>query len=262
MDAVVVQKVSKVYTRKTRSKGLAARIVNPYPNVSIPALQEVSLHVRDGEIYGLVGASKAGKTTLLRIIAGMLRPDTGSVKVFGYDSISQFGQVQRLVNPVGLDTGLLDHLTPLENLVYGAKISGIHTHTTCENGQMLLAQLGLGHTMVESVISDLPGLVWKKTALARALMSPVRVLLLDDPLIDFDKVDRMKVGLVLQSCSRTTGRTIILASRNVEDALTVCDRYSIMEAGSLTEPEVVVEPRFKRAKLLRKRKSSETLIDR
>lgn len=236
MEAVVVHKVSKKFLQPNRSGGLPAGVRLPgMVDASMRnfALQEISLQIEAGEVFGFLGPPKAGKTTLLRLLAGMLNPDSGYIEVFGCDSVNQVGSNQNLVNPVGLDTGVLERFSPLENLVFSARLSGSHDTDTCLNARKLLAGLGIDHKMAETAILDLPVSARRKTALVRAMMSPANLLLLDDPLTGLDQDDRMQALLVIKTHNHQTQRTTVLSGQVAEDIQSICDRHIVLDSGCL-----------------------------
>ena len=232
MEAVIVHQVSKRYPISAALPPVG-QMGKKEARLGQPALQEVSLRVEQGEIFGILGDSGAGKTILLRLVAGMLKPDAGYIQVLGFDTLTRFGMVQRLVNPVGLDTGVLERLSPLENLVFSARLAGSHASDTCLNGRLLLAKLGLDLKMIDTALCSLPKSARRKTALARALLSPARVLLLDDPLDGLSLAEQAQALHVLRHHARHEPRTVLLSSRVGEHIRAVCDRYITLDSGRL-----------------------------
>jgi ABC-type multidrug transport system ATPase subunit len=241
MDAVLIHNLSKAFTptpRYSRRAGLlaahhlgAARKDQPAESTS--ALRGISLSIRPGERFGILGAHGAGKTTLLRLVAALLRPDSGRVAVFGMDTVAQANTVRRLVNPLDLDSGLLDRLSPQENLVYAARLSGLQSSATCLDSLTLLVDLGLTAQQAQSPLISLPRSARRKTALARLIQSPARLLLLDNPLANLEIEDRRLAWDVLRRCVQQTGRTLIFATTEPVDVLAVSERAAVLDEGCL-----------------------------
>lgn len=243
MDAVLIHNLTKVYTRTPSRSGRSALLaisrfaMNRPPAVADSpvetALHAISLRVAQGECFGLLGAHGAGKTTLLRLIAAMLQPDSGRLEVFGLDTVAQAGLVRRLVSPLDLNSGLLIRLSPLENLVYAARLTSLQTSDVCLSSRTLLDDLGLDSQQVQTPLTDLPWSARRKTALARLIQSPARLLLLDNPLADLEIEDRKLAWEVLRRCVQQTGRTLIFATTEPVDVLALCQRAAVLDEGCL-----------------------------
>jgi ABC-2 type transport system ATP-binding protein len=107
------------------------------------AVDHVSLNVHEAEIFGVLGPNGSGKSTLIRLIATLLLPDAGSIKVFGQDVVSQPMQVQRMINRVSVEASFFKKLSPMENLLYGARLYGMQGKETRTKVNEILSRLGL-----------------------------------------------------------------------------------------------------------------------
>ena len=116
---------------------------SPAQPQALVAIDHVSFSIRQGEIFGLVGPSGSGKTTLIRLIATLLQPDSGDIRVFGYDMIRQPAKVQRLINRVSVEASFFKQLSPLENLLNGMQPYGLGETETLWQALEILTRLGL-----------------------------------------------------------------------------------------------------------------------
>jgi ABC-2 type transport system ATP-binding protein len=110
---------------------------------SIIAVDRVSFSVREGEIFGILGPNGSGKSTLIRLIATLLLPDGGSISVLGHDVVRQPMQAQKLINRVSVEASFFKKLSPMENLVYGARLYGMDGKQTRLKVVEILSRLGL-----------------------------------------------------------------------------------------------------------------------
>src|SRR3990170_6357190 len=109
----------------------------------VVAVDEVSFDVRRGEIFGVLGPNGSGKSTLIRLIATLLLPDDGEVQVFGHDVVRQPMRVRRLINRVSVEASFFKKLSPMENLLYGARLYGLEWRETRQRVVEILTRLGL-----------------------------------------------------------------------------------------------------------------------
>lgn len=198
---------------------------------ALRALDGIDLAVQPGEIVALLGDSGCGKSTLLRVIAGLERPDRGSVRLDG----AEIGGVPPEARGVGLmfqDYALFPHLTVAENVRFG-----LHAHpraTALALAAARLEQVGLGHR-AESYPATLSGGESQRVALARALAPGPRILLLDEPFSNLDRRTRDRVRADTLGVLRETGTTTILVTHDPEEALGFADRIALMRAGRIAQ---------------------------
>jgi ABC-2 type transport system ATP-binding protein len=199
---------------------------------ALTAVDGVTLDVGDGEIVGLLGHNGAGKTTMIRVINGLLSPDIGQVRVLGVDPTVE-GQVVRRSTGVLTEYPALDEfLTTVENLEVYAAVNGIPRDVANARIGSLLGRLGLAAKRDEPARGLSAGLK-QRVALARALVHDPQVLLLDEPTTNMDPVAARGVRDLIVESARERGRTVLLSTHNLAEAEQLCDRVAIMRFGRL-----------------------------
>jgi ABC-2 type transport system ATP-binding protein len=196
------------------------------------AVDQVTLDVGEGEIVGLLGHNGAGKTTMIRVINGLLSPDAGHVRVLGIDPTKD-GQLVRSATGVLTEYPALDELlTTVENLEVYAAIHALPRALAAERIDGLLDRLGLAEKRDEPARWPSAGLK-QRVALARALVHDPQILLLDEPTTNMDPVAARGVRDLIVESSRERGRTVLLSTHNLAEAEQLCDRVAIMRFGRL-----------------------------
>lgn len=185
-------------------------------------LDDVTLEVGDGEIVALLGASGSGKSTLLRVVAGIVRPDRGTVSIDGRD-VTVVPTHQRGVGMVFQDEQLFPHLDVGANVAFGLRMSGVPKTERRTRADELLSLVGLDGFAGRS-IERLSGGEAKRVALARSLAPEPAVLLLDEPLSGLDHDLQVRLAGELAGVLRSTGTTSIWVTHDLAEAELVADR--------------------------------------
>ena len=196
-------------------------------------LAQLDLHMTDGELVCLLGPSGCGKTTLLRIIAGFISPDAGSVVVAGTD-VTQVSPRGRRMGMVFQAYSLFPNMTALENVKFGPRVAGKPKAEQESRAKKLLELVGLGQHMAKYP-HQLSGGQQQRVALARALAVQPQVLLLDEPLSALDAKVRVQLRDEIRRIQRETGVTTVLVTHDQEEALSISDRVAVMNAGRLLQ---------------------------
>ena len=196
-----------------------------------PAVDGLDLTVRAGEFYALLGPNGAGKTTTLRIVAGLLKPDAGSVSVFGIDSLGDPVAAKRVVAWVSDEPMIYDKLTPLEYLEFVAGLWEIDAETAHAEALELVEWLGLAPHAHERCSGFSKGMR-QKVALAGALVHDPRLLILDEPLtgLDAGAARQVKDGLMERV---RDGVTVIMTTHILEVAERMAERIGVIDKGRL-----------------------------
>ena len=204
-----------------------------------PAVDGLDLTVRAGEFYALVGPNGAGKTTTLRMVVGLLKPDAGSISVFGKDALADALAAKRLMAWVSDEPMIYDKLTPLEYLEFVAGLWGIAAGEAEATARELIDWLGLGPHADERCESFSRGMR-QKVALAGALVHDPRLIILDEPLTGLDAGTARQVKDVLQARVRAGG-TVIMTTHILEVAERMAERIGVLANGRLIAEGTLAE---------------------
>ena len=196
-----------------------------------PVVDHLNLDLRAGELYALVGANGAGKTTTLRMVAGLLQPDEGEIRVFGVDALAEPRAAKQMIAWAPDEPMLYDRLTPLEYLEFVAGLWGVEAKLAQARAEELLRWLGLWEDRGQRCEGFSRGMR-QKTALAAALIHDPRLLILDEPLTGLDAAVARQVKDLLQDRVRAGG-TVILTTHILEVAERLADRIGIIDHGRL-----------------------------
>ena len=189
----------------------------------VHALSDVSFDLAEGRLLTLLGPSGCGKTTLLNILAGFLVPTSGSVTLGG-DPLSGPGQERGMVFQQG---ALFEWLSVEKNIAFGPRMNRKDKKETQERVDHLLDVVGLGG-FGKQKIYELSGGMQQRVALARCLANDPDVILMDEPLGALDALTREKMQSLILELWKETGKTIILVTHSVEEALYLGDRLFVM----------------------------------
>ena len=222
MDNVVLNSISKTY-----------------PKGAIPAVEEVSFRVEEGELFGLIGPDGAGKTSIFRILTTLLLPDSGSASVNGYDVVKDYKIIRNKVGYMPGKFSLYQDLTVEENLDFFATLF----NTSIEENYNLIKDI---YVQIEPFKSrragKLSGGMKQKLALCCALIHKPSVLFLDEPTTGVDVVSRREFWEMLQMLKQQ-GITILVSTPYMDEA-TLCDRIALMQIGkilSIDTPENIIQ---------------------
>jgi ABC-2 type transport system ATP-binding protein len=211
-----------------------------------PAVDGLDLTVRSGEFYALLGPNGAGKTTTLRMIAGLLRPDAGTIKVAGFDALADPVAAKQIVAWISDEPMIYDKLTPREYLEFVAGLWGIEPALAEARAQDLLGWLDLAPHAHERCEGFSKGMR-QKVALAGALVHEPRVIILDEPLTGLDAGSARQVKSVLRE-RVNAGGTIIMTTHILEVAERMADRIGVIAHGKLIAEGTLEELRLQAGK--------------
>ena len=196
-----------------------------------PAVDGLDLTVRAGEFYALLGPNGAGKTTTLRIVAGLLKPDAGSVSVFGIDALGDPVAAKRVVAWVSDEPMIYEKLTPFEYLEFVAGLWSLDAATAEARARALFDWLGLAPHAHERCQGFSKGMR-QKVALAGALVHAPRLIILDEPLTGLDAGSARQVKEVFAERVRA-GVTVIMTTHILEVAERMAERIGVLARGRL-----------------------------
>jgi len=210
---------------------LALRIRGLAKSFERPAVDGLDLCVPAGEFYTLLGPNGAGKTTTLRMVAGLLAPDRGSISIFGVDALADPIGAKRIMAWVSDEPMLYDQLTPLEYLDFVAGLWGVEAKRATARARDLLSWLGLAPHADERCGQFSKGMR-QKLALAGALVHEPKLIILDEPFTGLDAGSSRVVKDVLRERVRD-GCSVIMTTHILEVAERMADRIGVMANGRL-----------------------------
>ncbi len=199
----------------------------------VVAVNDVSLRIQRGEIYGILGANGSGKSTLIRLVSTLLTLDDGRVEVFGHDIERDEMAVKRLINRVSVDAAFFKKLSPDENLVYAARLYGLDAGESRIEARRILARLGIGEKRLGRPLEQMSRGMQQKVAIARALLTSPMLLLLDEPTTGLDPRSKLEVQDFIREVRATHDATILLCTHDMAEAEILAERVGILDDGRL-----------------------------
>ena len=198
------------------------------------ALKELSLEIIQGELFGLLGVNGAGKTTLIKILCGLTKKNSGSVKISGYDLDKDIDKIKEIIDISPQETSVANNLSVKENLDFFANIYG--------SGQDVINDI-VETFSLEEVLSQkaktLSGGYKRRLSIAIALVSKPQILFLDEPTLGLDVFARRELWTIIKKLHKSI--TIILTSHYLEEIESLCDRVAILSHGQLLKTGTIEE---------------------
>jgi ABC-2 type transport system ATP-binding protein len=200
---------------------------------SVVAVNDVTMSIRRGEIYGILGANGSGKSTLIRLVSTLLTLEGGRVEVFGHDVERDEMKVKQLINRVSVDAAFFKKLSPHENLAYAARLYGMDAKSARADAIRILARLGVGEKRLSRPVEQMSRGMQQKVAIARALLTSPTVLLLDEPTTGLDPRSKLDVQTFIEEVRDTHDATIVLTTHDLAEAERLCDRIALINDGRM-----------------------------
>lgn len=217
MSSISIQNITKTYEKGT-----------------IKALNQVNLTINSGELFGLIGADGAGKTTLFRILTTLLIPDSGTASVAGFDVVKDFNEIRKIVGYMPGKFSLYQDLSIEENLNFFATVFGTTVEANYEFIREIYVQI---EPFKKRLAGKLSGGMKQKLALCCALVHEPKVLFLDEPTTGVDPVSRKEFWEMLGRLKQR-GITIVVSTPYMDEAK-LCDRIALIQNSKILEVDTL-----------------------
>lgn len=245
-NALVVDQVTKYFHLPQPSfwkRLLGAKVEMPeigeLPDVKdgdkkpVVAVDHISFTIKRGEIFGVLGPNGSGKSTLIRVISTLLKADKGHASVFGVDVDQDEMGVKQLISRVSVDAAFFKKLSPIENLLYGARLYGVNGAEAEAKAYEIMERLGLEKSTFNEPMEEMSRGMQQKVAIARAFLTSPILLLLDEPTTGLDPRSKREVRAFVEELRDTHDATILITTHDMEEADILCDRVSVIHNGKM-----------------------------
>lgn len=201
------------------------------------ALDDVSIVVEEGEFLTVIGRSGCGKTTMLRMINGLQKPDSGKVYAAGEDvGEADLIRLRRKIGYVIQNKGLFPHMTVEKNIIYVPVISGQKDKRQNRKlAEELISLVGLEREMLDRYPEELSGGQQQRVGIARALASRPKLLLMDEPFGALDEITKRAMQNELLALQKKLGMTVVFITHDIREAMKLGDRVLVMEQGKIAQ---------------------------
>jgi len=196
------------------------------------AVDDLSMNVNKGELFGLLGPNGAGKSTLTKMISGMLNPTSGTIRIGGYSIQDEPMKVKELLGVVPQDIVLYDYLNAKENLSFYGRLYGLSGKNLKTRIEELLKFTQLDEKAVKRHVSKYSGGMKRRVNIAAALLHEPQVILLDEPTAGLDPQNKHALWEIIETLKKQ-GKTVMLTTHMMDEAEELCDRVAIMDHGKI-----------------------------
>ncbi len=198
------------------------------------ALNNINIHVKEGEFFTFLGPSGCGKTTTLRTITGFIQPVGGTVSVRGKD-ITNTPVEKRNIGMVFQSYALFPTMTVYENIAFGLKVQKMNKESIRQKVYAMAWKVDLNEEQLQKKVSELSGGQQQRVAIARALVTSPEIICLDEPLSNLDAKLRVQLRNELKDLQRRFGITSVYVTHDQEEALTLSDRIAVFNKGVIEQ---------------------------
>lgn len=207
------------------------QVIKTYGDKGVRAVDDLSFAVEDGQIFGFVGPNGAGKTTTIKMIAGLLRPDQGSIRIDGVDNQKNSLEAKRRMSYVPDNPDLFEKIKGQEYLKFMGDVYGVAQSERQERGEALIRRFEMEEALASPIASYSHGMK-QKIALIGALLHDPRLFVLDEPMVGLDPKASFELKQIMREmCGR--GHAVFFSTHVLEVAEKICDRIGIIHHGRL-----------------------------
>ncbi|MCD2257442.1 ABC transporter ATP-binding protein [Lactobacillus sp. CC-MHH1034] len=213
------------------------------PTEEVTALNNVSLKIKRGTIFGLLGQNGAGKSTTIKILTTLLLPTSGNVLIDDLDVTKDYKEIRKKINFIfGGEQGVYKRLTPLDNLIYFGNLYKVNTHTLKKRIPELLNQVDLYDVKDRLVENFSKGMI-ERLQIAKGLINSPSILFMDEPTIGLDALSVRKIHGLIKNLN-DHGTTIVLTTHYLKEVEELCSSVAIINKGNLVAkgtPDEIIE---------------------
>ena len=200
-------------------------------------LENLSLNVNRGSIYGFLGKNGAGKTTTIKLLSGLSIPSQGQIYIDGMDLSLESKKIKHILGLVPQDSGFYDERTALSHMIYYGRLKGLNKKESLEQSRYLLDQVGLSNEVSKNVGYFSHGMK-TRLGIAQALLNNPKIIILDEPTNGLDPVGIHQIRQILHKCNNK-GITIFLSSHNLFEIQEICTHVGILDKGKLVAENTI-----------------------
>ena len=199
----------------------------------ITAVENVTIEVERGEIFGVIGPNGSGKSTLIRMLSTLLLPDSGYLEVFGKNVVEHTLDVRKLINRVSVDASFFKKLSVSENLSYAARLYGVPKSEALEKARGMLKNFGLEEKKMKQSVENLSRGQQQMVSIVRSLLSKPNLLLLDEPTTGLDPKNKKQVQEFILNMRCNHDTTVVLTSHDMDEVEKMCRRIAFIREGKI-----------------------------
>jgi ABC-2 type transport system ATP-binding protein len=208
-----------------------SKLSKQYPHSVKRAVSDVTFEIEEGSVFGLLGPNGAGKSTTVMLLCGLMRPDSGSISVFGLSMPENGVNVRKRIGVAPQEIALFPMLTAYENLFYFGRMYGMGSSDITSQIKRYLSEFGLNEKK-NKIVATFSGGMKKRLNLIAALLHKPKLIILDEPTAGVDVQSRNMILSFLESLKQD-GTTIIYSSHILEEAERICSHLAIIDEGKL-----------------------------
>jgi ABC-2 type transport system ATP-binding protein len=197
----------------------------------IVAVEELTLHIPEGECYALLGPNGAGKTTTVNLLSGLLPPDAGRIRIAGMDPAREMNRVKARVGVIPQEIALYDELSARQNLHFWARLYGLSPGEARQRTEAVLERIGLADR-ADHLVQTFSGGMKRRVNIAAAILHRPALLFMDEPTVGIDPHSRHHIYELIAELHRE-GMTILYTTHYMEEAERLCNRIGIVDRGRL-----------------------------
>src|SRR5436309_2098968 len=233
-DAVVIDSLTKIF-KKSRLllRWHKKNAGQKEEKREVRAVDNVTITIKRREIVGILGSNGSGKSTLIRILSTLLIPDSGHVSIFGYDVVKNDRTVQRLINRVSVEASFFKKFSPMEYLIYAARLYNMPGDEARLEIRRILGRLDIKPDRIGAPLENMSRGMQQKVAIARAFLTAPIVLLLDEPTTGLDPRSKIDVQNFIKELREVHDATILITTHDIDEAEALCDRIAIIDNGRI-----------------------------